>query len=202
MASPVSSRRAQRQCSFPPVSWPRRRGGDQEDKSLDACTGDMIATDKFERGNMTANTPEQDQTNTSSQQTLGARRKGTVDHISVQLPPTKINMDYLIPDVEYNSEHSCWVKAWLDEHPEFFEAYLIRKGSRSMIDSWLVTHALSPGITATTLHNVDEEELDESESNIIGGKSSVPLGENDGVVGSGNTTNTANNESLLVTVTR
>ncbi len=38
----------------------------------------------------------------------------------------------------------------------------MRKGTRSLIDSWLVAHALPPGIT-TTLHNVQEEYSDEEE---------------------------------------
>ncbi|CAB4064484.1 PDE11 [Lepeophtheirus salmonis] len=31
--------------------------------------------------------------------------------------------------------HYAEVESWLDEHPEFFQEYLIRKGTRSMIDS-------------------------------------------------------------------
>ena len=42
------------------------------------------------------------------------------------------------------------------------QEYLIRKGTRSMVDSWLVAHAIPPGIT-TTLHNVREEYSDEEE---------------------------------------
>ncbi len=41
------------------------------------------------------------------------------------------------------------MEAWLDEHPEFFQDYLIRKGGRGMIDAWLVSHALPPGINTT-----------------------------------------------------
>ena len=37
------------------------------------------------------------------------------------------------------------VEAFLDENPEFFKDYLIRKASRHMIDSWLVAHSLPPG---------------------------------------------------------
>ena len=87
-------------------------------------------------------------------------RKGVLGRLSVEIPPPA--MDYFGSD-EYSSEHGN-VESWLDEHPEFFQAYLIRKGTRSMIDSWLVTHALPPGVTATTLQNVDEEDLDELNS--------------------------------------
>jgi len=37
------------------------------------------------------------------------------------------------------------VEAFLDENPDFFKDYLIRKASRHMIDSWLVAHSLPPG---------------------------------------------------------
>ena len=33
----------------------------------------------------------------------------------------------------------------MDENPDFFKDYLIRKASRHMIDSWLVAHSLPPG---------------------------------------------------------
>jgi len=36
------------------------------------------------------------------------------------------------------------METFLDENPEFFLDYLIRKGSRSMIDSWLTAHSLPP----------------------------------------------------------
>ena len=34
-------------------------------------------------------------------------------------------------------------------------------GTRCMVDSWLVAHALPPGINANTLHHVDENDEDE-----------------------------------------
>ncbi|XP_018023644.1 dual 3',5'-cyclic-AMP and -GMP phosphodiesterase 11-like isoform X3 [Hyalella azteca] len=34
------------------------------------------------------------------------------------------------------------IEAWLDEHPDFAQDYFIRKASRHMVDSWLVSHAL------------------------------------------------------------
>ena len=37
------------------------------------------------------------------------------------------------------------MEAFLDENPDFFKDYLIRKASRHMIDSWLVAHSLPPG---------------------------------------------------------
>jgi dual 3',5'-cyclic-AMP and -GMP phosphodiesterase 11 len=37
------------------------------------------------------------------------------------------------------------VEAVLDENPDFFQDYLIRKASRPMIDAWLFAHALPPG---------------------------------------------------------
>jgi len=44
----------------------------------------------------------------------------------------------------YSSE-LAQVEAFLDENPDFFKDYLIRKASRHMIDSWLVAHSLPPG---------------------------------------------------------
>jgi hypothetical protein len=37
------------------------------------------------------------------------------------------------------------VEAVLDENPDFFQDYLIRKATRPMIDAWLYAHALPPG---------------------------------------------------------
>lgn len=54
-------------------------------------------------------------------------------------------------------EHRCKVETWLDEHPDFFKDYLIRKGTRGMIDCWLVAHTLPTGVSAIALENVDEE---------------------------------------------
>ena len=42
------------------------------------------------------------------------------------------------------------IESWLDEHPGFFQNYLIRKGNRGMIDAWLVSHALPPGMIRPT----------------------------------------------------
>ena len=62
----------------------------------------------------------------------------------------------LLLEGDYAAADTSKIEAWLDEHPEFFQEYLIRKGTRSMVDSWLLAHALPPGIT-TTLHDVREE---------------------------------------------
>ena len=40
------------------------------------------------------------------------------------------------------------IEAFLDENPDFFQNYLIRKATRSQIDAWLVSHALPPGSTS------------------------------------------------------
>lgn len=55
--------------------------------------------------------------------------------------------------LDYSQDHAK-VEAWLDEHPEFFQDYLIRKGGRPLIDAWLVTHALPPGVASNALGNV------------------------------------------------
>ena len=54
-------------------------------------------------------------------------------------------------------DYDC-VEKWLDEHPEFVHDYFARKGRRSMVDGWLIAHALShsglsachPGDTLST----------------------------------------------------
>lgn len=52
------------------------------------------------------------------------------------------------------------VEAWLDENPDFFKSYLLRKGTRTLIDAWLVAHALPPGVA---LQNVHEEVSDDED---------------------------------------
>ena len=47
------------------------------------------------------------------------------------------------------------IESWLDEHPGFFQNYLIRKGNRALIDAWLVSHALPPGTTRSAAPNDD-----------------------------------------------
>ena len=122
---------------------------------------------------------------------LSARRKGTSGE-----SPMKVNTDNLPPaSVACGLEHSNWVESWLDEHPDFFQAYLIRKGTRSMIDSWLVTHALPPGITATTLNNVDEEELEVDTTDVLEIHDGGSLGQMDISVGSSNPNITVQDEN-------
>ena len=136
--------------------------------------------------------------NARNNATLGARRKGTCANVTVQITQTKHDMEYTgCADVECESEHSYWVETWLDEHPDFFQAYLIRKGTRSMIDSWIVTHALPPGITATTLNNVDEEELEDADSNILCNKDDEAIRESDFVIGTTNPNITVHNENSV-----
>merc|ERR1719186_879186 len=37
------------------------------------------------------------------------------------------------------------MESWLDENQDFFQEYLLRKGTRPMIDAWLVAHSFPPG---------------------------------------------------------
>ena len=55
------------------------------------------------------------------------------------------------------------METWLDENPDFFQSYLLRKGTRSMIDSWLVAHALPPGLSSAALEEVSEEFLEDQD---------------------------------------
>ncbi|XP_065332643.1 dual 3',5'-cyclic-AMP and -GMP phosphodiesterase 11 isoform X1 [Cloeon dipterum] len=43
----------------------------------------------------------------------------------------------------YYDQECAKVEAWLDEHPEFMQDYFLRKATRQVVDSWLVTHATS-----------------------------------------------------------
>lgn len=44
---------------------------------------------------------------------------------------------------QYNYDPECArVEAWLDDHQDFVYDYFIRKASRHMVDSWLLSHAL------------------------------------------------------------
>ena len=69
------------------------------------------------------------------------------------------------PIFDFGQDHAK-VESWLDEHPEYFQDYLIRKGGRNMIDAWLVAHALPPGITTSIHDRVSQdhhkEDLDEN----------------------------------------
>ena len=152
----------------------------------------------FEKEDISANCKEDCLNTTNNDDAVGtSRRKGTCEFPSVQISSSTVNMNYGSTDNESDLENSCWVEAWLDEHPEFFQAYLIRKGTRSMIDSWLVSHALPPGITATTLNNVYEEDLDDIEKRINGERSSTSLRDGDLVPKNSDQGSVVNNESSL-----
>ncbi|GFS86020.1 dual 3',5'-cyclic-AMP and -GMP phosphodiesterase 11 [Trichonephila clavipes] len=38
------------------------------------------------------------------------------------------------------------VESWLDEHPHFVHDYFVRKASRQMVDSWLLSHSAPQGL--------------------------------------------------------
>jgi len=46
------------------------------------------------------------------------------------------------------AEEYSRMEKWLDEHPEFVHDYFARKAKKSMVDGWLISHALahSPGL--------------------------------------------------------
>ncbi|KAK7501951.1 hypothetical protein BaRGS_00006703 [Batillaria attramentaria] len=54
------------------------------------------------------------------------------------LSPTEVSER----DGELHEEYERMEK-WLDEHPEFVHDYFARKARRSMVDGWLIAHALS-----------------------------------------------------------
>lgn len=43
----------------------------------------------------------------------------------------------------FNEDDFEKIEDWLDEHPGFVQNYFIRKASRTLIDSWMLTHASS-----------------------------------------------------------
>lgn len=45
----------------------------------------------------------------------------------------------------YNEEYAK-VSSWLDEHPDFTQDYFVRKATRQMVDSWLISHAIPQSI--------------------------------------------------------
>ena len=69
-----------------------------------------------------------------------------------------------------------------------------------MIDSWLVSHALPPGITTTTLNNVDEEDIDDviNEDKVDSSKSSVSTKESTLSLQSNHTNVSVQGEGCLV----
>ncbi|CAH0563713.1 unnamed protein product [Brassicogethes aeneus] len=55
----------------------------------------------------------------------------------------------------YDPEYAK-IEAWLDEHPDFVQDYFLRKATRQVVDSWLVSHATptsSGGELASPTHN-------------------------------------------------
>ena len=47
-------------------------------------------------------------------------------------------------DVNDNDDEQIRIEAWLDEHPEFFQEYLIRKGMKLLVPTYfnIVVHQL------------------------------------------------------------
>jgi len=82
----------------------------------------------------------------------GAARKGAEaskdkmerDELEIQEDSEAEGQDYFS---ENYSVELARMEACLDENPDFFQDYLIRKATRQMIDSWLVAHSLPPGHT-------------------------------------------------------
>ena len=60
---------------------------------------------------------------------------------------TNLFLSPMVVNVSSHSVELARMEACLDENPDFFQDYLIRKASRQMIDSWLVAHSLPPGHT-------------------------------------------------------
>jgi dual 3',5'-cyclic-AMP and -GMP phosphodiesterase 11 len=54
------------------------------------------------------------------------------------------------PDMEFHPDLAEYrhMEKWLDEHPDFVHDYFARKASRSMVDGWLISHALSQSTTS------------------------------------------------------
>ena len=43
---------------------------------------------------------------------------------------------------QFDKEEFERIEDWLDEHPSFVQDYFIRKASRSLVDSWMLAHAV------------------------------------------------------------
>ena len=67
---------------------------------------------------------------------------------SVFILPPRVTLSDVIICCSAELAH---VEAVLDENPDFFQDYLIRKATRTMIDAWLYAHALPPGCSAAAL---------------------------------------------------
>lgn len=80
-----------------------------------------------------------------------ARKGGETTKEKMERDELEIQEDSEAEGQDYFSENYsvelARMEACLDENPDFFQDYLIRKASRQMIDSWLVAHSLPPGHT-------------------------------------------------------
>ena len=65
------------------------------------------------------------------------KRRGNVIMSKIP-PPSDLDMEFHPDLAEYRH-----MEKWLDEHPDFVHDYFARKASRSMVDGWLISHALS-----------------------------------------------------------
>ena len=46
----------------------------------------------------------------------------------LEVDPSSLKIDQVLVD-DHDHDEQANIEAWLDEHPEFFQEYLIRKGS-------------------------------------------------------------------------
>ncbi|TRY74606.1 hypothetical protein TCAL_00771, partial [Tigriopus californicus] len=131
IASQASKTGSRKQRPSPPVSWPRRRGTRATSAFINHFDPIQVAEDM-------ANIRHD---------ALGSQSQASVE-TDAGVGSASASLTSLL---DYNQDHAR-VESWLDENPDFFQDYLIRKGGRQMIDAWLVAHALPPGIT-TSIHN-------------------------------------------------
>ena len=54
-----------------------------------------------------------------------------------------------VEDATSRQEYEA-MERWLDEHPEFVHDYFARKAQRSMVDGWLIAHALSDTVSTSS----------------------------------------------------
>jgi dual 3',5'-cyclic-AMP and -GMP phosphodiesterase 11 len=57
--------------------------------------------------------------------------------------PLQINSNHHQNNHHYDPDFAR-MEAWLDEHQDFAQNYFMRKATRNVVDSWLVSHA-TPG---------------------------------------------------------
>ena len=53
---------------------------------------------------------------------------------------------------------------WLDDHPDFVHDYFARKASRTMIDGWLIAHAITQTVSSSQLQVQNQTEPGSNES--------------------------------------